>query len=68
MASKKIAAVEKKNCIACGTCMIACPKDAMNIKNGTYAYAEPETCIGCGICAKDCPTGCISVDVREAVE
>ena len=68
MASKKIVSVEKKNCIACGTCILACPKDAMNIEKGSYAYAVPEICIGCGICAKDCPTGCISVVTREAVE
>ena len=68
MASKKYASVEKKNCIACGTCMIVCPRDAIEIKSGYFAYANLETCIGCGICVKECPTGCIALAMREASE
>jgi len=64
MVSKKFASVDKKNCIACGTCMIVCPKDAIEIKQGYFAYAEPEICVGCAKCAKECPTGCISLEVR----
>ena len=61
MAKGRYASVEKKDCIACGTCMIVCPRDAVTIKEGYYAYAEAEKCVGCGICGKHCPTGCISV-------
>lgn len=66
MASKKHASVEKKNCIACGTCMIVCPTDAIEIKQGYYAQVDFGICVGCAKCAKECPTGCISLVDRGA--
>ena len=64
--SKRVAAVNKKKCVACGTCIKECPKNAISIWRGCYAVIEAAACIGCGKCAKVCPTGCIEVNEREA--
>lgn len=64
MASKKYASVERKNCVACGTCMMVCPKKAIQVKDGCFAQVDPALCVGCGKCAKVCPTGCITLMER----
>lgn len=64
MLSKKYAFVERKNCVACGTCISACPKIAIQIVKGCYASIDEQSCVGCGKCAKACPTGCITVNSR----
>lgn len=51
------AEVETKRCIACGTCIKVCPRDAIKIYNGCYAVVNEEICIGCGLCEKACPAG-----------
>ncbi len=64
MKSKKYAVVDSSRCVACGTCMLECPKGAISIIKGCYAFCGSETCVGCGRCAKVCPTGCIAVIER----
>ena len=64
MASKKYASVEHKNCVACGTCMIVCPKEAIQVNHGCIAQVNSDVCVGCGKCAKVCPTGCILLKER----
>jgi ferredoxin len=45
-------------CTACGTCMDACPSEA--IKEGDPKYSiDQEECIECGACVDGCPTGAI---------
>jgi len=61
MASKKVAYVDKEKCMACCICVIECPADAVEIKNGYFAEVDQELCTGCGTCAKYCPAGCISI-------
>ena len=65
MASKKVAAVNKNQCVACGVCMKDCPMNAVNIWKGCYAVIDKDMCIGCGKCARSCPAGSISVANRE---
>lgn len=62
--SKKAAVVNRKNCVACGTCVKECPKNALHIYKGCYAEVNTELCIGCGKCIKVCPTGCIATEER----
>ena len=64
MPSKKLAAVDKMRCVACGVCETACSLGAVKVRCGCYAAVEAERCVGCGKCAKLCPVGCIEVKVR----
>ena len=63
MLSKKLAAIDKTRCVACGVCENTCPLRA-KVRRGCYAAVEAERCVGCGKCAKLCPVGCIEVKVR----
>ncbi|MFV0520460.1 MAG: 4Fe-4S dicluster domain-containing protein [Lachnospirales bacterium] len=58
----KIAYVSKE-CVACGTCMKVCPKNAINVKNGIKAYVDAN-CVGCGKCVKICPCCVITLENR----
>ena len=64
---KKIAAIEKKVCVACGVCMNTCPRDAISIYRGCYAMVDGKKCVGCGLCGKACPATCISIQERSEV-
>ena len=64
MLSKKLAAVDKTRCVACGVCENTCPLGAVKVRCGCYAAAEAERCVGCGKCVKLCPVGCIEVKAR----
>ena len=65
---KKLAAVDKTICVACGVCMKTCPRAAIYIYRGCYAVVEAEKCVGCGLCARACPAGCITVTERSAAK
>ncbi len=66
MKSKKYAVADSGNCVACGTCILECPKGAIDIVKGCYAFCDSALCVGCGKCAKVCPVGCISIIERGA--
>ena len=55
MLSKKLAAIDKTRCVACGVCENTCPLGAVRVRCGCYAAVEAERCVGCGKCAKLCP-------------
>jgi len=69
MASGKLPVVDYKLCMACGSCVPACPFGCLNlVKQGLDKYRKaypeltsPDTCTGCGLCAKACPVDCIVV-------
>ena len=57
---------EKERCMSCAvcrdckTCMVSCPKGAIErVEMGDdFAYiSDPKKCIGCGICSGVCPCG-----------
>ena len=56
--------VRKKLCIRCGSCVTACPVDAI------YESAEREVfvCIHCGKCVKFCPQGCLDYQGVSDIE
>lgn len=58
---KKTAIVNKKICVACGTCTKVCAKGAITIMSGCYAAVDERKCVGCGLCARECPAGIIEV-------
>ena len=47
-------------CLGLGTCVKACPHDAIYIKDG-LAVVNRRRCVGCGLCAKACPKGLIEL-------
>ena len=61
MLSKKLAAIDKTRCVACGVCENTCPLGAVKVRRGCYAAGGADRC---GKCAKFCPVGCIEVKVR----
>lgn len=65
MKSKRNADVVQERCVACGECTLVCPKGAVTIENGCYAFVNKEICVGCGICSKNCPVGCINIVERQ---
>ena len=40
MLSKKLAAVDKMRCVACGVCENTCPMGAVKVRRGCYAAVE----------------------------
>ena len=62
--SLRHALVDIGACVACGTCVDVCPREAMKIFRGSFAQVQEENCVGCGICAMECPAAVISVEAR----
>ena len=62
--SKRIAIVNREECVACGHCIKQCPVKAINVFKGMYAKVIFELCIGCGKCAKACPASVIRIEER----
>ncbi len=62
---KRHAVVNKKECVACGSCQKVCPMGAIRVYKGLYACVEDRKCIGCGRCAKECPASVITLEVRH---
>ena len=62
---KKLAVVDRKVCVACGSCVKVCPRGAISVYKGCYADVDVEKCVGCGLCAKTCPASCIEVRERS---
>ena len=60
MKAKRIAAVDKKICVACGACLRACPRGAISVSRGSYALVDAAKCAGCLLCARSCPAGAIN--------
>ncbi|NLE01288.1 MAG: RnfABCDGE type electron transport complex subunit B [Fibrobacter sp.] len=48
-------------CLGLGTCVRACPFDALKINQNGVAVVDPEKCTGCGKCIKVCPRKIISL-------
>ena len=65
MAGRK-AAVDRRLCVACGSCVKACPKGAIAVWKGLFAQVDREKCVGCGKCARECPASVIVIREVEA--
>lgn len=64
--AKRKAAINVRECVACGCCMKVCPRNAISIPNGIHAKIDKAFCIGCGKCAKECPASIISLEVETS--
>lgn len=68
MAIFKKAVVNKKECVACGSCEKVCPKKAITIYKGLFAKINDALCVGCGKCKKECPASVIEIEVIKKDE
>ncbi|WP_330597115.1 4Fe-4S dicluster domain-containing protein [Wansuia hejianensis] len=64
---RKKASIIKNKCVACGTCLDVCPKNAIKIVEGVFAEVDEDKCIGCSICSKECPPSIIEMVAKEEV-
>jgi ferredoxin len=48
-------------CLGLGTCVRACPFNALTINSNNVAVVDPETCTGCGKCVPSCPRSLIEL-------
>jgi ferredoxin len=48
-----------ESCIACGTCVETCPRDAITLREA--AVIDPRLCNGCGLCVNDCSYGALAL-------
>jgi Na+-translocating ferredoxin:NAD+ oxidoreductase RNF subunit RnfB len=51
----------KYGCLGMGSCVKACPVDAIDYTDNGLVEVDPEKCIGCEICVAVCPTGAMKM-------
>lgn len=52
--------INKDTCVGCGSCVGACPVNAISMDGDGKAVINQETCIKCGTCIGICPVNAIS--------
>lgn len=58
---------DRKSCVGCGRCYIACfdgGHQALTMNESNEPVLNPQKCVGCHLCAKICPAGAICPGVR----
>ena len=70
--SSFIAGADPAECQACGTCVEACPIDAIVMKptagegaDGPRPEVDTALCMGCGVCALSCPPEAMKLHPRQ---
>lgn len=53
------AKIKKDECVACGTCVDACPEEAITLEE--IAVIDEKKCTECGSCVEECPTDAIEI-------
>lgn len=53
--------IDPKKCLGAGSCITACPENAIGMIKGKAVLINPTYCIGHGACAASCPHGAISL-------
>ena len=53
------AKVDPEKCVACESCVGACPVEAIAMADGK-AKVNSDTCVDCGACVATCPVEAIS--------
>ncbi|MBN1885972.1 MAG: 4Fe-4S binding protein [Candidatus Krumholzibacteriota bacterium] len=49
-------------CKGCEICVAFCPKNVLEMENGTVKVARPDDCIKCMLCELRCPDFAITVE------
>ena len=52
-------------CLGGGSCMSACPYNAIHVKGGV-AYTDPSVCEACGVCVRKCPKNLVHLIPKSA--
>jgi len=65
---RKIIKIDEALCDGCGNCILACPENAIEIRDGKARVVKESFCDGLGACIGECPTGALSIEEREAEE
>ena len=60
-----VAQLDEGLCVGCGTCVDACPFDALSI-NDQISIMDWEKCMGCGICEVVCPNNARLLVLEES--
>jgi formate hydrogenlyase subunit 6/NADH:ubiquinone oxidoreductase subunit I len=47
--------LDRKKCVACGTCVDICPQGVLAMGADGLTFAHPEKCTYCGTCEEICP-------------
>ena len=68
MVKRKIIKIDEDLCDGCGSCVLACPENAIEIVDGKARVVRESHCDGLGACIGDCPAGALSLEEREAEE
>ena len=68
MVRRKIIKIDEALCDGCGNCILACPENAIEIRDGKARVVKESFCDGLGACIGECPTGALSIEEREAEE
>jgi len=53
--------VDKTKCMYCGSCVGACPKNAIFLEETNIVFND-ELCIKCWVCELVCPVGAITME------
>lgn len=53
--------IDPNKCLGAGSCVNACPEEAIGMINGKARFIDPTVCIGHGACAAACPHGAITL-------
>ncbi len=53
--------IDPTKCLGAGSCITACPEEAIGMIGGKANLIDPTVCIGHGACAAACPHGAISL-------
>ncbi len=53
--------IDPKKCLGAGSCITACPENAIGMIKGKAVLINPTHCIGHGACAAACPHGAITL-------
>lgn len=68
MISKAKSVIDKKKCVKCGLCFVACRDgghEAIEFSKNRLPGVDEEKCVGCGLCNVVCPiAGCINIKSR----
>ena len=61
--ARKRAVLDPSDCVACGSCVDVCPREAIKIDQGCFARIDHSRCVGCGRCVRECPSSIIRQEV-----